>query len=333
MRKDAPILTFPREYTREGTGIPNSLPRLRGRARVGVNKQRGAALIMALLVVAIVAAIAATLIAGEQIAIKRTEFTLNADQANLDLAYTSPWILARLQQINKDFQQNAKMPIWPQTMQTTLTDNSELTIEFSPAGMRFNLNNLAQPVSNYGFIFMNMLQLADENIAADQAKTILQNVQKELFTNKTRPGSANYIVSPSQLRLVDGISAKIYQALIPYLIAVPDSNTPININAAPEFVLTALLSKDDNAATSVLDYRRNNGSFANTGLFLGLPSVGPYATATPYLAQIISAQAIDKYYLAHITISRDHLQYQWYSILQFVADSQTITTLYVGSSL
>lgn len=295
--------------------------------------QRGAALIMALLVVAIVAAIAAALITGEEIAIKRTEFTLNADQANLDLAYTGPWIITRLQQINKDFQQNAKMPTWPQTLHTTLTDNSELTIEFSPAGMRFNLNNLAQPISNYGFIFMNLLQMADDNISADQAKTILQNVQKELFNNNMQPGRANYIVSPSQLRLVDGITAKIYQTLIPYLIAVPDSNTAININAAPEFVLAALLSKDENAATSALDYRRNNGSFTNAGLFLGLPSVAPYAAQTPYLAQIISAQAIDKYYLAHITITRDHLQYQWYSILQFGVNRQTITTLYLGSSL
>jgi general secretion pathway protein K len=299
-------------------------------------KQKGAALIMALLVVAIVAAIAAALVAGEQIAIKRTEFVLNADQAHLDLAYATPWMLNRLEQLDKDFKQDAKMPTWPQQFQTTLPDNSQIDIQFSPAGMRFNLNNLALPVSNYNTIFLNLLQMADQNMSDDQAKTILQNVQDELFAkNKhlaNNPNAVGYIVSPSQLRLVDGISSSIYQALTPYLIAVPDNNLPFNINAVPEYLLVALLGKDRNAANAVIEYRHNNGSFINPGIFLGLPAVAPLVATTPAIAQMVNVQA-DKYYLAHITITRDQLQYQWYSVLQYVATSQTLTTLYVGSSL
>jgi general secretion pathway protein K len=302
-----------------------------------IAKQSGAALIMALLVVAIVAAISTALMSSQQIAIQRTTFMLNADQAYLDVQYAPPWILTRAQKLINDFLQNKKMPTWPQELKTTLADNSQLELQFWPAGVRFNLNNLAQPLSSSNFIFINLLQMADENITTDQATTILQNMQTELFgMNKLHPnnptGNPSYITSPSQLRLVDGITTKIYQALIPYLIALPNSNTPINVNAAPEFLLTALLNKDTNAAASVVDYIKNNGSFFNTSTFLGLPAVQPYAAEIPNIGQLITALG-DKYYLAHITITRDHLQYQWYSIFQFGANAQTITTLYVGSSL
>ena len=295
--------------------------------------QRGAALIMALLIVAIVAAIAGGLIAAEEVAIHRTEFKMNADQAYLDQQYASPWILVQLIKMTKEFQQQAKIPIWPQTFSTTLDDGSELQIEFGPAGQRFNLNNLSLPVSNYGYVFINLLEMADPQLTADAANQLLKNVQQQLFThNKMNANTPVYVVSASELRVVDGITAKIYQALAPYLIAVPDSNISINVNAAPEFLIAGLLSKDRTAANTAQQYRNSNGGFANVGIFLNLPAVQPYVTATPYISQLISVQG-DKYYLAHITITRDHLQYQWYSVLQFVANKQTIQTVYVGSSL
>jgi general secretion pathway protein K len=305
--------------------------------------QRGAALILALLIVAITAAIASELMVSSQNQIQSLLLRQDAEQAYLDMTYVPLWIKWQAGNINTNLLQNKKAPSWPQIMpQQTFTNGDILNMQFIPANSRFNINNLAMPLSPYFQVFVNLLLTLNPQMSPDTAKQLTLDIQNWMLPGPNDERYAKLIpayqvphlqmASISELRLVIGIDTALYQQLMPYIIAIPNSNVPIDINTAELPLLTALLNRNTAAASSVIEYRRMQGSFLTTAEFMGLQQIASQTLDNPNLSNLISA-GLPQYILAQADVTRDNRSFHREWLLQYAPQNKQMTTLSEGQTL
>jgi general secretion pathway protein K len=314
---------------------------------VNKNSQSGAALIMALLLVAIVSAISTGIFFSQRVQIQSETLKETADQAYANAQYAPIWVKSQLAILHEQITQQKQLPIWPQVMPPmSFDDGSSLTAQLIPATSRFNINDLATPVSIYLPVFQSLIQSVDPNINSDMAKKIALNTQAWLtpqsqtgqlsnpYSKLSPPYQAAHqqMASSSELRLVEGMTAPLYQRLRPYIIALPETNTPIDINSAPRMVIMALLDGDDAAADAVLQYRKSHAGFLSNDLFLGLPAVTPYLGKKNQLSKMISAKEAT-YYLLRSQIKHGKLSFNVQTVLSYDAQKKVLTILRQGQSL
>ncbi len=316
----------------------------------GKRKNQGAALIMALLLVAIVAGISIALAFSQTVNIQRTIVKETAQQAYLDALYVPQWAKFEISELILKRKQQKEVPVWPQIMpEKRMTDGSVVNAKFLPANGRFNINDLAQPVSAYFTVFSQLLQVVDPNINSDQAKKITQNVQQWLLPAGQVPQNGNdyarmdppyqvahrKMVSSSELRLVAGINAALYRRLRPYIIALPATNVPIDLNSASKMMLMSLLHGDESAADAVIQFRKSKHGFINSDQFFGLASVKPLVQQgdkkNPF--QDLVSVEMPAYYLIMTQIKRHKLNFHVISILQFSTKTKKIGIIRSGTSL
>jgi len=246
------------------------------------NNQRGAALIMALFITALVAAAAVAMIDRLHVDIRRTELILATTRANF-LAQGS--IMWAIDQLNNDWllQQPQKivdrMPI---TSPTNHVGDAEISSVITDAQGYFNINNIINPALRYDFI--HLLNLIAPELTPEQAQEIMfavadwispsSNSNKDFnqYYNKLNPSYRvphRLMTSVSELRLVKGITPRLFAKLSPYLIALPQE-TPLNINSASTLVLATLspaLTLD--TAKSMMSFRQST-PFLTTQSFLNM---------------------------------------------------------------
>ena len=230
-----------------------------------------------------------------------------------------------------------------------MTDGSIVNAAFLPANGRFNINNLAQPVSAYFTVFQQLLQVVDPDMNSDQAKKITQNVQQWLLPAGQVPQNGNpyarmdppyqvahrKMISSSELRLVAGINAALYRRLRPYIIALPETNVPIDLNSAAKVILMALLHGDASAADTVIQFRKSKHGFLNSDQFFGLAAVKPLVQGSGQKnpLQAVVSVAMPTYYLIITHIKRANLHFHLISILQFSTKTKKIGIIRSGTSL
>lgn len=279
-------------------------------------KKRGGALISALFIMALSAIIATALIVEEQLLIHEGRLVINADHAYLAL------------QNAEDF---AKMAIenyviqWPIGSQPSATSQIKplenplksitlngLTVSttLESAQGRFNINDLAYPKNQQNFGIL--LKILVPTLSKAQADAIAQSITAWIMTGKDDPyyaslnppyrSAKNQLVSISELRLVRGMTPAIYNAVAPYLTALPIV-MPVPSSTSQQGVLTLI---DINAATtpvlmavnpglhlmqveSMVDCRKAFGAFSSLQNFItncaipsGISSVQDVTTQSQY---------------------------------------------------
>ena len=312
-----------------------------------VKRQKGAALIMALLLVAIVSAIATGLFYRQRILVQSATAQSFSTQAYADANYAVFWAQKRLQQryqANKKQQQLAI--IWPlQLTKTVLRSGNQITATLTPANGLFNINNLAQGVSAYLTTFAQLIQQVDANIDSNTAKNIALstqqfmlppqkgNVQVDPYQKAVPPyrASQHMMSSASEVRLVSGMTKTLYLALRPYLIALPNKNVPINVNAAPKMIMAALLN-NQSAAQDVISERNQQQGFSSTDKFLSLPVVQDNQMKDNPLDKQITTK-FPQYYLLRVMVKHGKLKYNVVSLLQYSGDKPSMIRLRQGQNL
>ena len=230
-------------------------------------RSRGAALITALFVVALVAAAAVAMISEAQISIRRTELIINYDKNYLTAQIVQNWAIYNLGRNFTKAQPNKKLTdTFPEVYPKTKLPNGYFTGNINDMQALFNINDLTNKAYQAGFI--HFLQTVDP--AIKDPKTLMLAIINwispmgthstyldEAYTKAKLPYHVAHqaMVSISELRLVLGVTAEIYNKISPYLTALPPGST-ININTTSAPVLLILNSSLDlNTAHSILKAR------------------------------------------------------------------------------
>lgn len=259
--------------------------------RRGHRQQRGVALITAILLVAIATTLAAKIAWDNQLNLRRTESTLNIEQARqFALGAEAVAIYAlreHLQNVgpydSPFYWENYNLRL-PLELDGAIV--GEMQGQLFDAHSKFNVNNLVSATGNSGVDadvrqqFQALFNLpAFRNADVDPAlidaitdwidnDTVPQPIgaEDDAYTGLTPPYRAanNYLLSTSELRGIRGIDAATYGLLDQYLTALPPGwcgggsggITPVNINfIADAALLAALMDLPLGDAESILATR------------------------------------------------------------------------------
>lgn len=214
--------------------------------------QRGIALIVALLVVAIVTLIAVTMASRQQLDIRRTANLLHYEQAYLYALGTESWVKRILWDDDKTF--DGLTDVWAMHLPPLPIPGGSLQGRIIDLQGRFNLNNLVlSEESEADFLFFKNLltvlelptSLADviaDWIDNDETVRVPEGAEDNVYLIKTPAyRAANTLLSdPSEIRLLAGFEeVATYQKLLPYINTLP-TYTALNINTAALPLLVAL---------------------------------------------------------------------------------------------
>ena len=214
-------------------------------------RQRGVALLVALLVVALATVLIAALLDRGELTAARTRNGLRAAQAesySLGLEAFAAHVL--LQDTANGASTDTAGDIWSVPLPPTPVPGGEITATMSDLDGRFNLNNLS-PANLQHDIWKDKFILL---LSALKLDPTLANVVSDWMSTDTsiQTGDAYYLDQPvpyrrsrniflhvSELRLLKGVSGEVYAKLAPYVSALPPG-TLINVNTASVPVLMTL---------------------------------------------------------------------------------------------
>ncbi len=240
------------------------------------HKQRGVALITALLVAALVTVVAVAMASRQQLDIRRTGNMLEADQAYMYALAAESWVTQMLKEDKQKTQIDTLTEDWAMKLPPIPIDGGVITGSVEDLQGRFNLNNLIETSAGGDDNAAN--NNAADNGKPDQAqikilRSLLAQVSFAEEKVQLSPFVANRVAdwidanlnaladgaedllylgldipyrtanrlmaSSSELAAVAGLSLRDVSALLPLVTALPVS-TAINVNTAPEMVLLSL---------------------------------------------------------------------------------------------
>ncbi|GEM_PF-2871200 len=235
-------------------------------------RSQGTAIFMALLIVAIVTSITVFIMRSQQIDIHRTEMMLTSDQAYLYTQGVIGWAKGAIQVNVQQRTPTHAAPSWPLILPPTAIANGEGTIAGSlqDAEGLINLNNFAAtlpttnstnnplPGNDTATVLLKLLTILHMPVSQAQGQQLIQAITAWV-SNPAKPGATYtdsydaqyrqaippyqsphaFMVSASELRMVSGITPQLYNALLPYITALPDQ-TSLNHQHAPLPIQQAL---------------------------------------------------------------------------------------------
>jgi general secretion pathway protein K len=240
----------------------------------GMARQRGVALIIALILVALATILASKLTFDGFLERRRTIGVLAAEQA-LQFGMGAEALAADVLAQDSQNQQTTLAAPWAQPTQPlpiTPQDDPEgepigtLQGELEDMQGRFNLNNLGrmimdkklnipvqdpQPLAQFTRLLTlvglepKWAAIARDWIDADDNPGSPDGAEDQIYTSQTPPyRTGNYpMMTASELMNLPGFGADRYRKIAPYVTALPDANTKINICTASAYVLMSLSEK------------------------------------------------------------------------------------------
>lgn len=283
--------------------------------------QQGLALITAVLVVAIVATIAATLALGEQVWLRQVQNL--ADRAQAESLRQAALNYAAIL-LTRDGTQNKTDhlgELWAKPLPPLPVEDGMIVFAVSDAQGRFNLNNLVrngQPSPADIAMFQTLLrsQGLDPGLSdtlrdwLDPDSTVSAGGAEDMeYLSLPQPYlAANQLLqSVDELRLVKGFSAKAVDKLRPYVTALPGP-TNVNINTALDQILAALTDLPVTVLQPLLESRVSQ-PFTDPGQFLAKL---PPGTKPPQAAYGVNTG----YFLVTIDIRYGRLQRRTEALIQ-----------------
>lgn len=239
-----------------------------------INRSQGGALLTALFIMTLVAIVATAMSIRLRMDIYRTQLLLNRDQLYLASEAVTFWGLQELNNPKNSLSKkkaNGMVAVYPKTM-SGLAPGFELSGGLYDLQALFNVNNISNNM-NLAF-FANLMHRLIPEINKMHAASLAFAVKDWITPYDPARGMDTLISwylqqkppyypahtlmqSPSELRLVRGIEAGIYNQLAPYLTALPEQ-TPVNINTVSKQVLMAFTSDNNESHVNTLLEQRNS---------------------------------------------------------------------------
>ena len=235
------------------------------------HKQRGVAIITALLVVMLAASIAAFLLAQQSQALTRTVRTGERAQALLYAQPTLDWARAALFELQKNTARVDLSQPWAKGLSAIPIDGAIAAGRLRDEAGLFNVNNLVkddgtQSVADVELLRALLSQLklnpdlasaVADWIDADDEATLPGGAENATYLARANPYRAanQRLLQISELHRVQGFNDEIIGRLSPFITALP-GRTRLNINTVPQELLAAAfpaLANDDIVA--LMKYR------------------------------------------------------------------------------
>lgn len=220
-----------------------------------LRRERGVALITALLIFALVSSIAANLAWDSALDLRRTMVLLYRDQAVQVALGAESWVQQILQQDLEDTETDHLGEVWATDLPGLPIDGGELFGSIEDLQGRFNINNL---IGANGDIdqqslaqFQRLLEalgldprfagIAADWLDADRDASFPDGAEDSIYTGLTPPYRAPNLAltSASELAAIEGMDKVSFDVLEPHIVALP-GRTSINVNTATPAVLQSL---------------------------------------------------------------------------------------------
>ena len=251
------------------------------------DSQRGVALIMAIIVVAIGTMIAVSLMWRGALDLRRTESALAADQGLMYVQGAEAWAADILRQDLVDSPDSDNLgELWATELPPLPVDGGTIQGRLEDLQGRFNVNNLIGSDGKESMLARRQFERLLVSLEADPAlagavidwldpDTDLRfpNGGEDVVYSEADPPyrTANsMITSTSELMAVAGFDRDTYRRLAPYITALP-SGTKLNVNTASAVVLASLSDNIDPSTAMSLVEQRGEAEFMDIdGTFAGL---------------------------------------------------------------
>lgn len=288
-------------------------------------RQRGVALLVALLAVALAAVLIAGLLDRGELALARTRNALRAEQAQ---AYAQALETYAAEILIKDFENGAqddRSEPWAAPLPPQPVPGGLITGSLADLNGCFNLNNLA-PASDTGGTWRTLFSRLLRAVEVDP--TLATAVSDWLTASDTT--DAYYLAQPvpyrsaqrafahvSELRLVRGFTSEIYAKVAPHVCALP-AGTIINVNTASVPVLQML---GDGVTRAQAERLYQDGRAQRGDQFWNDADM----KAVPLDPQLFGAGAVrgrqffgagSSYFLARADIRLDDIPFTFFSVVE-----------------
>jgi len=301
-------------------------------------RQRGVALIIVMLIVAIASTAAVAMLSRQQLDLRRTENSLYYGQARLyalGVEYLAKQVLMDDRKKNKtdDLSED-----WanPAGLKYSTTEGVQMSGKLTDLQGLYNINALRQKgnaLKEAEAQFRRLLKVVglDPEIS-DAVVDWLDENQDVHFPSGAEDNyylglpqayrtSGQPMVSTSELLLVKGMTPKGFAALKPFVCALPKLST-LNINTAPAEVLATLADNLPLAQLQALVKKREQSPYTDVQAFL---------SDRIFAGRQINSKALDvasKYFMLHSETRISHVLYQHTAMLERKAKPKiTVRTL------
>lgn len=293
--------------------------------RSPVAAQRGVALLVALLVVALATVIVAGLLDRGELVAARTRNVLRNEQVEAFQQGLEAYAARVLLRDTEDGPVDANGDVWSLPLPPTPVPGGTISATMRDLDGCFNLNNLADPQQQTLWLqrlrnLLGVLQL-DPRIADAVADWIDLDreprdggAEDNAYLGATPPYRAadRPFTHVSELRLVRGVDGAVYARLAPYVCAVP-AGTALNVNTAPVPVLRALAPQAITEAIAQRLWRDGQARWTGVNDFVAeLAKQG--VTLAPAEQQGLAVRS--RYFLARGNIDLDGLHFRTASLIE-----------------
>jgi general secretion pathway protein K len=251
------------------------------------SSQRGVALVMAIIVVAIGTMIAVNLIWRGTLDLRRTESALAADQGLMYVQGAEAWAADILRQDLVDSPESDHLgELWATELPPLPVDGGSITGRLEDLQGRFNLNNLIAADGKESELARRQFERLLVSVEADPALAGAVIDWLDADTELRFPSGGEDVVysdgdppyrtanstitSTSELMAIAGFDRDTYRRLAPYITVLPQG-TKLNVNTASDVVLASLSDDIDIATATSLVEQRGEAEFVDiNGTFEGL---------------------------------------------------------------
>ena len=218
-------------------------------------KNKGIALITAMMIVAIVGLVTTNLLWESTLNTRKTSSILNRDQAIQIAIGVEKWVTSLLKQDSFSSENDHLNEFWARELPSLPIDGGFIRGQIHDLQGRFNLNNLVnadgsvnQDQVDYFQRFLSSLNINPtiansviDWIDVDQYTTYPNGAEDDFYTRMNPPyRTANReMITISELLSIRSIDQEIFNRIKPYISAIPEI-TKINVNTASHVVLKSL---------------------------------------------------------------------------------------------
>ena len=258
------------------------------KSRIQTTRQRGVALVTALLVVSLATVVAVAMATRFQVDLRRTGNLLNGEQAYAYALSAESWAYVVLREDLRESQHDSLDEGWSTALPPIPVEGGFVNGRVEDLQGRFNVNNVVKVGGTVNKVeleyykrLLDLLGLEPELAPAlldwldgDINATFPDGAEDDEYLRADIPYRAGNrpLVDVSELRLVKGYTPEAMLALEPHVTALPVP-TPININTATPIVLQALHAELEESDIEQLIETRDETAFTDVKEFLAHDSL------------------------------------------------------------